>query len=171
MWRLQTTVPRRATTRSRREEARGSGQDANRQAPAPEIDGAQKGGTVTVNSVAGLNSMDPTEAYYINTGSILTQPGDPVADAVRLRRTGQMILVPDLATDLGTPNDDFTEWTFTIRDGVKYENGQEVTPEDIAFGIERSFDRTTFPEGAAYSNDYFLNGDKYEGPYTGNGDL
>ena len=46
----------------------GSGQDANRQAPAPEIDGAQKGGTVTVNSVAGLNSMDPTEAYYINTG-------------------------------------------------------------------------------------------------------
>jgi len=50
----------------------GSGQDANRQPPAPEIDGAQKGGTVTVNSVAGLNSMDPSEAYYINTGSILT---------------------------------------------------------------------------------------------------
>ena len=81
-----------------------------------------------------------------------------------------MILVPDLATDLGTPNDDYTEWTFTIRDGVKYENGQEVTPEDIAFGIKRSFDRTTFPEGAAYSNDYFLNGDTYKGPYTGTGD-
>ncbi len=76
-----------------------------------------------------------------------------------------MVLVPDLATDLGTPNEDFTEWTFTIREGVKYENGQEVTAEDIAYGIKRSFDRETFPEGAAYSNDYFLDGDTYKGPY------
>ena len=45
----------------------GQATDANRQPPAPEIEGAQSGGTVTVNSVAGLNSMDPTEAYYINT--------------------------------------------------------------------------------------------------------
>ena len=56
-----------------------------------------------------------------------------------------MVLIPDLATDLGRPNDDFTEWTFTIREGVKYENGEEVTPEDIAYGIKRSFDRETFP--------------------------
>ena len=147
----------------------GSGQDANREAPAPEIDGAQKGGTVSVNSVAGLNSMDPTEAYYINTGSILA--GLVTRSLTQyVYEDGQMILIPDLATDLGTPNEDFTEWTFTIREGVKYENGQEVTPQDIAFGIDRSFDRTTFPEGAAYSNDYFLNGDKYEGPYTGTGD-
>jgi peptide/nickel transport system substrate-binding protein len=146
----------------------GSAQDANRKAPAPPIEGAKTGGTVSVNSVAGLNSMDPTEAYYINTGSILSQL--VVRSLTQyVYEDGQMILVPDLATDLGTPNGDFTEWTFTIREGVKYENGQEVTPEDIAFGIDRSFDRATFPEGAAYSNDYFLNGDKYEGPYTGSG--
>ena len=59
-----------------------------------------------------------------------------------------MVLIPDLATDLGTPNDDFTTWTFTLRAGIKYENGKPVTAEDIAFGIERSFDRTTFPDGA-----------------------
>src|SRR6187200_2109935 len=98
----------------------GSAQDANRKAPAPEIDGAQKGGTVSVNSVAGLNSMDPTEAYYINTGSILSQL--VVRSLTQyVYEDGQMVLVPDLATDLGTPNGDFTEWTFTIREGVKYE--------------------------------------------------
>ncbi len=35
-----------------------------------------------------------------------------------------MELVPDLATDLGTPNEDFTEWTFTIRDDATWENGE-----------------------------------------------
>src|SRR5690606_33622811 len=88
------------------------------------------------------------------------------------RETGQMVLVPDLATDLGTPNDDYTEWKFTIKDGIKYDNGKPVTAEDIAFGIARSFDGNNGTEGAGiagagteYSAQYFLNGDKYNGPY------
>ena len=151
--------------------AAGSGKDPNRQAPAADIDGAQKGGTVHVVSNDGLNSMDPTEAYYINTGSILTNlVTRSLTQYVYDPDTGDMVLIPDLATDLGRPNDDYTSWTFTIRDGVTFENGQDVTAEDIAFGIERSFDRTTFPEGPSYSNDYFLDGDTYKGPYTGGGD-
>ena len=149
----------------------GKAQDPDRQAPAPEIDGAQQGGTVRVNSVAGLNTMDPTEAYYVNTASILSSlVTRSLTQYVYDPDSKQMVLVPDIATDLGQHNDDYTEWTFEIRDGVKYENGQEVTADDIAFGIKRSFDRTTFPEGAAYSNDYFLDGDTYEGPYTGGGE-
>ncbi len=148
-------------------ESAGSGKDPNAQAPAPEIEGAQEGGTIQVLSVNGLNSMDPTEAYYINTASILSGlVTRSLTQYVYDEESGDMILVPDIATDLGRPNEDFTEWTFTIREGVRYENGQEVTPDDIAYGIKRSFDRTTFPEGAAYSNDYFLDGDTYEGPYT-----
>jgi len=150
--------------------AAGQAQDANRQAPAADIPGAQKGGVVTVNSVAGLNTMDPTEAYFINTASILSGlVARSLTQYVYDAKAEQMVLVPDIATDLGTPNSDYTQWTFTIRPGVKYETGQEVTAKDIAFGIDRSFDRTTFPEGAAYSNDYFLNGDTYKGPYTSGG--
>lgn len=144
----------------------GSGKDPNRQAPAPDIEGAQEGGTLKVISVAGLNTMDPTEAYYTNTGSILSGlVTRSLTQYVYDPEVGDMVLIPDIATDLGTPNDDFTEWTFTIRDGVKFENGDEVTADDIAFGIMRSFDRSTFPEGADYSNQYFLDGDTYQGPY------
>nr|MBA3233182.1 ABC transporter substrate-binding protein [Propionibacteriales bacterium] len=145
----------------------GSGTDATRtDGPAPEIDGAKTGGTATVVSALGLNTMDPSEAYYTNTASILSGlVTRSLTQYVYDEKSGQMILIPDLATDLGTPNDDFTEWEFTIRTGVKYENGQEVTADDVAFGIKRSFDRATFPDGAAYSNDYFLDGDTYEGPY------
>jgi len=146
--------------------ASGQGKDPNREAPAAEIEGAQTGGTARVISVAGLNTMDPTEAYYINTASILSGlVTRSLTQYVLDPETGDMVLIPDIATDLGRPNEDFTEWTFTIREGVKYENGQEVTPEDLAYGIMRSMDRATFPEGAAFSNDYFLDGDTYKGPY------
>ena len=80
-------------------------------------------------------------------------------------------LVPDLATDLGRPNDDFTEWTFTLRDGVKWEDGKPVTADELAFGISRSLDSSTFPSGPGteYSSTYFLDGDTYKGPYSDKG--
>ncbi len=147
--------------------ALGEGKDPSRtDGPAPPIEGAQEGGIVKVISFAGLNSMDPTEAYYTNTGSILSNlVTRSLTQYVYDEESGDMVLIPDLATDLGTPNEDYTEWKFTIREGIKYENGQEVTADDIAYGIKRSFDRETFPEGITYSNDYFLDGDKYQGPY------
>jgi len=84
-------------------------------------------------------------------------------------KTKQMILVPDLATDLGTHNDNYTQWKFTIRSGVKWgENGQPITAKDVAFGMVRCMDSTTFPTGACpyYSNAYFKGGSSYKGMYT-----
>ena len=79
-----------------------------------------------------------------------------------------MVLVPDLATDLGQHNDDYTKWTFTIRDGVKFEDGSPVTAKNIAWGIQRCMDAATFPTGPCqyYSNVYFRGGSTYKGPYT-----
>ncbi|HEY7042553.1 MAG TPA: ABC transporter substrate-binding protein, partial [Nocardioidaceae bacterium] len=116
--------------------------------------------------IAAQGTLDPTNVYTpipiailtdLVTRSLTQYAYDPAS--------GGMTLIPDLATNLGTPNDDFTEWTFTIRDGVKYEDGTPVTAADVALGIERSFDRKAFPDGPTYSNDYFLDGDRYQGPY------
>ena len=48
-------------------------------------------------------------------------------------------LVPDMATDLGTPSADFKTWTFTLRDGLKWQDGSLVTCGDIAYGTSRIF--------------------------------
>ena len=140
------------------------------QAPAPPVQGAQPGGTVNVWSTSGLQSIHPTEAYFVNTTAILSGLITRSLTTYRYNYDKQrMELVPDLATDLGTPNDDFTEWTFTLRDGVKWEDGSPVTPQDVARGIEASFDaypEGAFPNGATYTRDYFLNGDKFGGPIT-----
>ena len=142
------------------------GGSQEREGAAPTIEGAQTGGTMKVISVNGLNSMDPSESYYVNTASILSNlVTRSLTQYVQDPETGEMVLIPDLATKLPEPNDDFTEWTVELREGVKWENGDPVTPEEVAYGIKRSFDRASFPEGAAYSNDYFVDGDKYKGPY------
>ena len=147
----------------------GDGKDPTAQGPVT-IPGAQKGGTVTVLTNLGLTTtLDPSEVYYTDTGSIMS--GLVTRSLTQYRydpQTKQMVLVPDLATDLGTSNDSFTKWTFTIRPGVKFEDGTPVTAKDVAWGIQRCMDAKTFPTGACqyYANVYFRGGSSYQGPYT-----
>jgi peptide/nickel transport system substrate-binding protein len=147
----------------------GSGMDPTRQGPVT-IDGAKKGGTVTMLTSTGWTTpIDPSDLYYTDTNAIMTSlVTRSLTQYDYDDKTGQMVLIPDLATDLGQHNDDYTEWTFTLRDGVKWETGAPVTADEVAFGIERSMDGKTFPNGPGlyYSNPYFLGGDTYKGPYT-----
>jgi peptide/nickel transport system substrate-binding protein len=134
--------------------------------PATPIPGATSGGTVRVLSDYGFTTLDPTEAYYTSTVSILS--GLLIRSLTQYvydPRSRSTVLVPDLATDLGRPSHDYRTWRFTLRPGIRFENGRRVTAADLAFGIERSLDRATFPEGADYSNEYFLDGHTYRGPY------
>ncbi|NYD42092.1 ABC transporter substrate-binding protein [Nocardioides panaciterrulae] len=145
--------------------------DATRQGPAPDISGASSGGTITVYLPGdpGPDSMDPTGGWSV-TGNSIQQAltSRSLTQYSRDPKTGQMVLVPDLATDLGSHNDDFTEWSFTIRDDATWEDGSPVTPEQVAWGIQRSMDSDTFPAGAGteYSQTYFEGAGEYKGPYT-----
>lgn len=47
----------------------------------------------------------------------------------------ELELQPDLATEW-EPNDDFTEWTFTLREGVEFAHGKEVLAEDVKATLE-----------------------------------
>jgi peptide/nickel transport system substrate-binding protein len=147
----------------------GNAQDATAKGPVT-IDGAQKGGTVTVTTLTGLTTtLDPSEIYYTDTSSIFSGLiGRSLTQYKYDPATKNMVLVPDLATDLGQHNDNYTKWTFTIRDGVKWQDGSPVTAKDVAFGMTRCMDAAAFPTGACqyYSNVYFKGGPDYKGMYT-----
>src|SRR5215475_7097264 len=148
----------------------GNFQDPTAKGPVT-ISGAQKGGTVTVLTLTGLTTtLDPSEIYYTDTSSIFSGLiGRSLTQYQYDPKTKNMILVPDLATDLGQHNDNYTKWTFTIRPGVKWgENGKPVTAKEVAWGMSRCMDAATFPTGACqyYSNVYYKGGSTYKGPYT-----
>ena len=135
-------------------------------APAPEVEGATEGGTATVVSDVAPTTLDPTRSYYVDSTAILS--GLVTRSLTQYRYnpdTKQMELVPDMAVGLGQPNEDFTEWTFELRDGLKYEDGSDVKAQDVAYAIMRSFAIDELPDGPTYQTQFFLNGDKYKGPF------
>ena len=84
-------------------------------------------------------------------------------------------LQPDLATDTGTPNEDASEWQFTLRDGITWQDGSPVTCEDVAYGVSRTFANTVITEGPTYQIAYLdipkddEGASMYKGPYDGEG--
>jgi peptide/nickel transport system substrate-binding protein len=73
-------------------------------------------------------------------------------------------VVPDLATDLGRPSKNATVWTYTLKQGLKYEDGSPITTADIKYAIERSF-AAELSGGAPYLRDWLIGGADYAGPY------
>ena len=123
-----------------------------------------EGGVLRV--VAGeVDSLDPQRSYLpgvwnlmrLYTRTLVTYSTEPGS-------TGQ--LVPDLATDLGTTEDGGKTWTFTLREGVRFENGEPITSKDVRYGIARSFDATVITGGPTHIIDALVDPDNpYPGPY------
>ncbi len=88
-------------------------------------------------------------------------------------------LIPDLATDTGTVTDGGKTWEFTLKDGVKWEDGKDITCDDLKYGVSRTFATSVITGGPNYILGYLdipvtKNAEgqevsQYEGPYTGKG--
>lgn len=122
------------------------------------------GGTLYYLNDADFEHLDPARNYVTDTGDfgrLLYRTLTTYAPAGGVPGTK---VVPDLATDLGTASDNAKTWKFTIKQGLKYEDGSEITTADIKYGVERTFS-DQLPEGPPYLHDALVGGDAYKGPY------
>jgi peptide/nickel transport system substrate-binding protein len=84
-------------------------------------------------------TLDPALAYDSASGEILQQTYD---NLVMYKRESVTELVPNLATEVpsaknGGISADGKTYTFKIRSGVKFHNGDPLTAEDVAFTFVR----------------------------------
>ncbi len=123
----------------------------------------KKGGTLTLLLSADFEHIDPARTY---TGIAL----DFNRFILRQLTTYKAVegsagndVVPDLATTIGEPSDGARTWKYTLKDGIKYEDGSPITSKDIKYGVERTFS-DQLPEGPAYQR-LWLDCPGYKGPY------
>ncbi|MER5834747.1 ABC transporter substrate-binding protein [Streptomyces sp. NPDC002130] len=125
---------------------------------------ASKGGTLTILDDADFNHIDPQRTYTTEGSSM---DYELVRTLTGWDETGsQPKLVGDLATDTGTPSKGATVWTFHLRHGVKWQDGSEVTAQDVKYGVERAFS-PDINGGPPYASQWLVGGDSYKGPYQG----
>ena len=98
-----------------------------------------KGGEITVGIAQDLDdSLDPHQTVAAGTREVLFNIFEGL---VKPNSDGEMI--PAVAEKYEL-SEDGTTYTFTLRDGVKFHNGQTVTAEDVVYSINRC---AAVPEG------------------------
>ncbi|MGI5457804.1 ABC transporter substrate-binding protein [Streptomyces sp. CA-249302] len=135
-------------------DAKGSGGDST----------PHKGGTLTVLNSSPQENFDPARLYTSGGGNVPSLVFRTLTTRNREAGAAGAKVVPDLATDTGRPNKDATVWTYTLKKGLKYEDGTAITSADIKYGIERSF-APELSGGAPYLRDWLVGAADYQGPY------
>ncbi|MFG2378004.1 ABC transporter substrate-binding protein [Streptomyces sp. NPDC048504] len=123
-----------------------------------------KGGTLTVLNSQPQEDFDPARLYTSGGGNVPSLVFRTLTTRNRENGSAGAKVVPDLATDTGRPNKDATVWTYTLKKGLKYEDGTAITSADIKYGIERSF-APELSGGAPYLRDWLVGAADYQGPY------
>jgi peptide/nickel transport system substrate-binding protein len=120
-----------------------------------------KGGKLTFGIDQDYDYWDGTSYYgdmwaveYATCNGLLDYPDSPGPD--------NATLVPGIAADMPQVSGDGKTYTFTIRDGLKFNNGQPVTAADVKDTYERSLDPSAGFDmlGSGYYND-LVGMDKY----------
>jgi peptide/nickel transport system substrate-binding protein len=115
------------------------GTAADSTGPATAVAGAKKGGTAIDLEVAGINHLDPAQAY-VNQEQVIGQLFSRQLTGYKIDPvSGKTVLVGDLATDTGTESDGGKTWTYHLKDGLKWQDGTPITSEQVKYGIERLF--------------------------------
>jgi len=127
---------------------------------------AKRGGTLRLASAYyGGNLLDPAATYDQPSWNIQRMYLRKLVDYAPKPGNAGRTLVPDLATDTGQVSSDGLTWTFHLKPGVLFDNGSPITSRDVKYGIERTFDRTVFPNGPSHFVDQLDQGQHYPGPY------
>lgn len=115
--------------------------------------GENKGGTLFVLSGGDkFSHLDPQRNY---TGVDLNFAGAFIHRSLTTYKiaegTAGTEIVPDLATDIGKAENDAKKWTFTLRDGVTFEDGAPITCADVKYGVSRTFAQDVITDGPTYA--------------------
>jgi peptide/nickel transport system substrate-binding protein len=127
---------------------------------------SHKGGTIVYDNSSAPDSTDAGNTYYAFNLNFTRLYATPLTTYKSCPGACGATIVPGLATALGTASNGNKTWTFHLKSGVKFEDGQTVTSADVKYAVERTFDRSVLPNGPSYFASLLAgNAATYKGPY------
>ena len=135
--------------------------------PAEPVAGAKAGGTITAYMQSDFTHLDPGQ-IYVSDGKQLGSLIFRGLTDFRQDAEGNLTVVGDIATDSGKSSDGGKTWTYTLKDGIKDEDGNVITSKDVRHTIERMYAKFIF-DGPNYIQTW-LSGNDYrkalpDGPF------
>jgi YVTN family beta-propeller protein len=112
--------------------------------------GDDKGGALRLVSTAGFISIDPATFGGLTPLSFLRLEYDTLVTFDPVPGPNGLRLVPDLALQVPSPTDGGRTYSFRLRPGIRYSDGQLVRAGDFRRGVERLFELSS-PGAADYS--------------------
>ena len=101
---------------------------------------SHRGGTlVLLHPAARFDSIDPALQHTVLPAQLLGMTNDGLISFKHVGGRDGTQLVPDLATGVPFPTNAGRRYTFHLRAGIRYSNGEPVRAGDIRRGIERVF--------------------------------
>ena len=101
-------------------------------APAA-VGGIVRGGTLRIGML--LQQIDhPARFSWVEAANVARQVGE------YLTETGPDNLTRPFLLDSWEANDDVTEWTLNLKQGIKFNNGDELTTDDVMFSFSQWLD-------------------------------
>ena len=88
---------------------------------------------ITIGVTSFADTLEPTEQYF----SWVVSRYAIGETLLKFNENGE--LSPCLAEEWSVSDDNYT-WTFKIREGVKFSNGDDMTPEMVKASLERTFE-------------------------------
>lgn len=126
----------------------------------------KKGGTVKIELSDEPDSLDPGNTYYGWVQNLSRLYGRTLTSFKPAAGKDGLEVVPDLAEGLGKASADAKTWTYTLKKGLKFEDGTPITSKDVKYAVERSnFAPEALSNGPTYFKAHLAGGDKYKGPY------
>ncbi|MEV0619226.1 ABC transporter substrate-binding protein [Nonomuraea sp. NPDC050404] len=124
----------------------------------------RKGGTVRLSSPSHLESTDPADMWTMSARNMVRLYGRSLTMFKPAPGKAGTQIVPDLAEKLGEPGDGGRDWTYRLRQGVKFQDGTAITSRDVKYAVLRSMD-ADFVQGSSFFDVLLDLPGGYKGPY------
>ncbi|MEI6362485.1 MAG: ABC transporter substrate-binding protein [Actinomycetes bacterium] len=109
------------------------------------------GGTLTLLAKSAAGTLDPQINYTLQFWQLYQAAYDGLTAFKKVSGTDSFTVVPDLAEAIPTPTNGGKTYVFTLRKGIKFSDGTDVTPSDVVASYQRIFKVSSPTAGSFYN--------------------